>query len=151
MTNSITPTTSRTGLANSSHGNSTSLAMPGGTGAAGQANQSMIRMAALLEQAHKAFLILQDVGIDLRREAITTAEMADQLTASFGERISLEQLTVMANLLNQIAEGSLTVVAQGRDAVSAALVANYHVLIAQEALHSLGADGGYIDSQRRAG
>ena len=127
------------------------LAMPGGTGAVGQANQSMVRMTALLEQALKAFLILQDVGVDLRREAIATADMAEHLTASFGERVSLEQLVVIANMLTQIAEGSLTVVANGRDAVNAALVANFQVLIAQEALHSTGADGAYIDSQRRAG
>lgn len=130
---------------------SSALTMPGGTGAAGQANLSMARMAALLEQAHKAFLILQDVGADLRAETIATADMAEALTASFGERISLEQLVVTANILTQVAEASLTVVAQGRDAVNGALVANYQVLIAQEALHSTGADGRWIDSQRRMG
>lgn len=132
-------------------GSGGTLVAPGGTGAAGAANLSMVRMTALLDQAQKALLILQDVGIDLLREASVTEEMANYLTASFGERISLEQLRVIAGLLTQIAEGSLTLVAQGHDAVRAALLANFRVLVAQEALHSTGADGAYVDSQRRAG
>lgn len=130
---------------------STALAAPAGTGAAGVANLSMVRMTALLDQAQKALLILQDVGTDLLREANATGDLAEFLTASFGERVSLEQLRVIANMLIQIAEGSLHVVAQGHEAVRAAIVANFQVLVAQEALHSTGADGAYVDSQRRAG
>lgn len=132
-------------------GRGAALAMPGGTGAVGQANLSMVRMATLLEQARKSLLILQDVSSDLRAEVVNTADIAESLTASFGERISLEQLVVIANMLGQIAEGSIGVVAQGGDAVSSALVSNYQVLVAQDALHSLGADGAYVDSQRRLG
>lgn len=139
----ITPT-STTGVGSA-------VATPAGTGAVGSANLSMVRMTALLDQAYKSLLILQDVGIDLLREASVTEEMAHHLTASFGERISLEQIRVIATLLTQIAEGSLTLVAQGHDAVRAALLANFQVLVAQEGLHALGADGAYVDSRRRAG
>ncbi len=127
------------------------LAAPGGTGAAGAANLSMVRMAALLEQAQKALLILQDVGNDLRTEVAVTGDMAERLTASFGERMSLEQLGVIANMLTQIAEGSLNLITQGHDAVYTALRANFEVLVRQEALHATGADGAWVDSQRRAG
>lgn len=132
-------------------GTQSAIAMPGGTGAAGQTNLSMVRMTALLEQAHRAILILQDVGIDLLREANATGDLAEYLTASFGERTSLEQIRAIAGVLTQVAEASLTVVANGHDAVRSAIVANFQVLVAQEALHALGADGAYIDSQRRAG
>lgn len=141
----------RSGSGVAPRGSSTALAAPGGTGAAGAANLSMVRMTALLDQAHRAILILQEVGVDLQREAAATGDMAEYLTASFGERTSLEQLRAIAAVLIQIAEGSLTVVASGHDAVRAALVANFQVLVAQEALHSTGADGAYVDSQRRAG
>lgn len=126
-----------------------SLAMPGGSTAAAQANFSMVRMTTLLEQARKALLILQDVSTDLRSEVVSTADIAEALTASFGERVSLEQLVVIANMLGQIAEGSIGVVVQGHDAVSSALHSNFQVLVAQDALNSLGADGGYVS--RRAG
>lgn len=127
------------------------LAAPAGAGAAGAANISMARMIVLLEQARKALLILQDVGADLMREASVTGEMADALTASFGERTSLEEMRVIAGMLLQIAEGSLSLVARGGDAARTALMANFQVLVAQEQLHALGADGAYVDSRRRAG
>lgn len=151
MSTEMTASRGGNGLAPHASRPSGALVAPGGTGAAGQANLSMARMSALLELAHKAFMTLQDVGDDLRAEVTATADMAEALTASFGERISLEQLVVTANILTQVAEASLAVVAQGRDAVNAALVANLQVRIAQEALHSTGADGSWIDSQRRAG
>jgi len=139
------------GMTTRNRGMGTALVAPGGTGAAGAANMSMVRMTALLEQAHKAILILLDVGHDLRGEAEQTGDMAEYLTASFGERTSLEQLRMIANMLIQIADGSLNVVAVGHDAVRSALVANFQVLVAQEQLHATGADGAYVDSQRRAG
>lgn len=151
MSGALTPTNGGSVSLAVPNSSGTALAAPSGSGAVGTANVSMVRMTALLNQAHKAILILQDVGIDLLREASVTEEMANHLTASFGERISLEQIRVIAQLLTQIAEGSLTLVANGHDAVRAALVSNFQVQIAQEQLHSLGADGAYIDSQRRAG
>lgn len=139
------------GVVPRSTGTSTALATPAGTGAVGVANLSMVRMAALLEQAQRALKILQDVGIDLMREVTITEDMANYLTASLGERISLEQLRIISQMLTQIVDGSLQLVANGNEAVRAALVANFQVQVAQEALHSTGADGAYIDSQRRAG
>jgi len=132
-------------------GGGAALAAPSGTGAVGTTNLSMVRMTTLLEQAQKALLLLQDVGIDLLREASVTEDLANYLTASFGERISLEQVRVIAQLITQIVEASLQVVAQGHDAVRGALLANFQVQITQEQLHALGADGAYVDSQRRAG
>jgi hypothetical protein len=122
-----------------------------GTGAAGAANLSMVRITTLLQQAQQALLILQDVGINLTREATVTGDLADRLTASFGERTSLEELRIIAAILTQVVDGSLQLVARGHDAVRTALVANFQVLVAQEHLHSLGADGAWVDSQRRAG
>ncbi|MFI5938116.1 hypothetical protein [Actinoplanes sp. NPDC051494] len=127
------------------------LAAPAGPGAVGTTNLSMVRMVTLLDQALKALLILQDVGTDLLQETTTTEDLANHLTASFGERISLEQLRVIAGMLTQIAEGSLQIVGNGHDAVRTALLANFQVAVVQEQLHSLGADGAYVDSQRRAG
>lgn len=149
MSLSVVPKTGNSVAAPQTRGGA--LAVPGGTGAAGAANLSMVRMAALLDQAHKALKILEEVGVDLLREASTTADLAEHLTASFGERTSLEQLRAIAAMLTQIAEGSLNVVGNGHDAVRAALLANFQVLVAQEALHSTGADGAYVDSQRRIG
>jgi hypothetical protein len=111
----------------------------------------MTRMTVLLEQAHKALLILQDVGRDLLLQANVTGDMADHLTASLGERTSLEELRVIAAMLTRIADGSLQVVLSGHDSVRVALMANLQVLVAQETLHALGADGAYVDSRRRAG
>ena len=149
MSSDLAPTSGHSAVTRAGGGGA--VAAPGGTGAVGAANLSMARMTALFEQAEKAILILQDVGVDLLREATTTEDLATHLTASFGERISLEQIRIVANMLTQIAEGSLTVVRQGHESVRAALVANFQVLVAQEALHSLGADGAWVDSQRRAG
>lgn len=150
MPGELSPVATGNGVAPQTSGGR-SLAMPAGTGAVGVANMSLVRMTALLDQAQRALKILEQVGADLLREVTVTEEMANYLTASFGERISLEQLRVIAELLTQIAEGSLGLVGQGHDAVQAALIANFQVLVAQEALHSTGADGAYIDSQRRAG
>ncbi|WP_045740843.1 hypothetical protein [Actinoplanes rectilineatus] len=150
MSTAVSPTTGGSITPNTA-GPGTALAAPGGTGAAGAATMSMVRMTALLEQARKALLILQDVGVDLLRESAATKDTADYLTASFGERISLEEIVTIATMLGQIADASLNVVAQGHDSVRAALAANFQVLVVQEQLHALGADGGYVDSQRRAG
>ncbi len=151
MSGALTPTNGGSVSLAVPNSSNTALAAPGGSGAVGTANMSMVRMTALLDQAQKALLILQDVGIDLLREASVTEEMANYLTASFGERISLEQIRVIAQMLTQIAEGSLTLIANGHDAVRSALISNFQVLVAQESLHALGADGAYVDSQRRAG
>jgi hypothetical protein len=147
---SLTPATTPGGVTQQPRGGA-ALAMPAGTGAAGAANLSMVRMGALLQQAHKAVKIFEEVGEELRHEATATAETADSLTASFGERISLEQLLVIANMLTQIAEGTERLIVNGADAVIGALAANFQVLVAQEQLHATGADGAYVDSQRRAG
>lgn len=128
-----------------------SLVAPSGTGAVGVVAISIARMSVLLEQAHKALLLLDDVGRDLRREATVTDDMVQYLTASFGERISIEQIRVIAGMLTQISEGSLGLVRQALDAVRQALVSNIQVQVAQEGVHATGADGGYIDSQRRVG
>lgn len=141
MTTSLTPR----------HMPATAVVMPAGTGAAGATNLALVRMAALLQQALKAVKIFEDVGNDLRFEATTAGEVADLLTASLGERTSLEQLGTIADMLLQIAEGTELLISNGKDAVHGALSANFQVLAAQEALHATGADGAYVDSQRRAG
>lgn len=128
-----------------------SLVTPSGTGAVGVVAISLARMSVLLEQAHKAFLLLQDLGVDLRNEATVTDDMVQYLTASLGERMSVEHIRVIAGMLTQIADGSLGLVAQALDAVRVALVSNMQVQVAQEGVHATGADGGYIDSQRRVG
>ncbi|WP_033338952.1 hypothetical protein [Catenuloplanes japonicus] len=127
------------------------MAMPSGTGAAGAANVSMVRMIVLLGQAVRALDVLEDVGRDLLAEATTTEEMANYLTASFGERISLEEIRIIAQMLTQIVDGSKKLVHKGAESVRAATMANFQVRVAQEQLHSLGADGAWVDSQRRAG
>jgi hypothetical protein len=128
-----------------------SLIAPSGTGAVGVVAISIARMSVLLEQAHKALLLLDDVGRDLYREASGTEEMVQYLTASFGERISIEEIRVIAGMLTKISEGSLGLVAQALDNVRVALVSNIQVQRAQEGVHATGADGAYIDSQRRVG
>jgi hypothetical protein len=128
-----------------------SLVAPGGTGAVGVVAISIARMSVLLDQANKALLLLDDVGRDLHREATVTDEMVQYLTASFGERISIDEIRVIAGMLTQISEGSIGLVAQALDSVRQALVSNIQVQRAQEGVHATGADGGYIDSQRRVG
>jgi len=129
----------------------TALAAPAGTGAVGVVAISIARMSVLLDQAHKALKILDDVGGDLLREATVTDEMVQYLTASFGERISINEIRVIANMLTRISEGSLGLVAQALDNVRVALMSNIQVQRAQEGVHATGADGGYVDSQRRVG
>jgi hypothetical protein len=108
-------------------------------------------MVALLDRAQKALAILRDVGDDLKAQAKATGDVADALLASFGERMSLEQLNVIAGMLIDIADGSQRLVQNGHDECRSALVNNFRVRVAQEALHSLGADGAYVDSRRIAG
>lgn len=127
------------------------LATPDGTGAAGATAISLTRQYLLLDKAWQALKILEDVGIDLYGEVTVTEDMANHLSASYGERISLEQIRVIAGMLTQIAEGSLNLVLNGRDAVQSAVAANLQVRVIQEQLHATGADGAYVDSQRRAG
>jgi len=127
------------------------LVAPDGPGAAGVAAVSLTRQYLLLDKAHQALVILQDVGTDLLREAITNEDLANYLTASFGERVSQETIRTIAGMLTQIAEGSLSLVAQGRDACQAGAMANVQVRVIAEQLHATGADGAYVDSQRRAG
>lgn len=124
---------------------------PGGTGAAGAVNVSLVRIVALLDRAQKALAILRDVGDDLRAESMASGDVAEGLLASFGERMSLEQLTVISGMLIEIADGSQRLVQNGHDAARTALVDNFRVRVAQEALHSLGTDGAYVDSRRLAG
>ena len=137
------------GMAPSSGGGA--MAAPAGTGAAGAASVSMVRMVVLLEQALKGLKILEDVGNDLLKEVTVTEEMANYLTASFGERVSLEELKIIAQMLTQIVDGSKRLVLNGAVSVRNATVANFEVRAAQARLHALGADGAYVDSQRRAG
>jgi hypothetical protein len=127
------------------------LAAPDGTGAAGATNLALARMAVLLDQARKAIQLLDEVGTDLLATAAAVEDVGNALGASTGERVSLEEIRVIARMLNEIADGSLALVARGHESTHAAFLANFQVLAAQEALHSLGADGAYVDSQRRAG
>ncbi len=122
-----------------------------GTGAVGAANLSMIRMAVLLDQIHRGLKIIEDAAKELAVETTVTGEMAELLVGSFGERASLRQLQLLAGMLVRSVEGSTVLVVRSADGVKAALVANLQVQQAQKQLHDLGADGGYVDSQRRAG
>lgn len=128
-----------------------SLVAPGGTGAVGVVAVSIARMTVLLDQALKALKILDDVGRDLNAEVLVTDEMVQFLTASFGERISISEIRTIAGMLVRISEGSIGLVNQALDSVRSALLANISVQRAQEGVHATGADGGYIDSQRRIG
>ena len=139
------------GLAAPTAGRGTALAAPDGPGAAGVAAVSLTRQFLLLDKAHQALIILNDVGADLLREATANEDMVNYLTASYGERMSQEQIRTIAGMLVQIAEGSLSLVAQGRDACRAGAMANVQVQAIAEQLHATGADGAYVDSQRRAG
>ncbi|PRY24027.1 hypothetical protein [Pseudosporangium ferrugineum] len=143
-----TPGTMTTPAAGSTAG---TLVAPDGPGAAGVAAVSLTRQYLLLDKAHQALTILFDVGADLTREAITNEDLMGYLTASFGERYSQEQIRTIAGMLTQIAEGSLNLVAQARDACQAGATANLHVQAIAEQLHATGADGAYVDAQRRAG
>lgn len=147
----LAPSTS-TGLTAPVGGGGTgTLVAPDGPGAAGVAAVSLTRQYLLLDKAHQALTILLDVGMDLTRESITNEDLMAHLTASFGERYSQEQIRTIAGMLTQIAEGSLNLVAQARDACQAGATANLQVQAIAEQLHSTGADGAYVDSQRRAG
>ena len=127
------------------------IAVPDGTGAVGAANLSMVRMTALLEHGMKGLSILEDVGKELLREVTTTSEIAEYLTASLGERVALDELRNLAQMFIQVVDGNRQLIGRSIEALKAALVANFQVLVVQEQMHALGADGAYLDSQRRAG
>lgn len=127
------------------------VGVPDGAGAAGAAFVSMARVAVLLEQVNRSLVLFEEMGKEIADEVRVTGELAEFLTASLGEREALQQLRILADMLDKVSKSGQILVTKNREQVQAALVANAQVLRAQADLHALGADGAYVDGQRRAG
>lgn len=121
------------------------------TAAIGEVFRRLTLVVTLLEQFKSAISLQKDIGTRMTAELTVSADLMERLTATLGERISVDRLLRIAHLLGQLVEAGIALSNEAFDAIDQACRSNLEGKAALEAVYALGMDGGYGDTQRRAG